>query len=102
MAKKTRVHREYFRAVDRGGRTTCPHCSAPLAEGERIWSLGEYVRIKFRHRRDVCKACWPALAAELAAHVTGCGCAVELVTMKSPRPAWLPAELTPAACPVSA
>jgi transposase len=89
---KKRVHREWFRCVDRGGRKSCPNCKAKLEPGELIWSWGEYVRAKFRHIEDVCKNCWGELVEKLKAHAGDCGCTFELEVRGAPRPAWLTME----------
>jgi len=88
-APKQRIHREWFRRVDRGGRKSCSGCGAKLEPGESIFSHGEYVCAKFRRIQDVCKSCWPSVAKKLKEHVAGCGCVFELMVCGSPQPAWL-------------
>lgn len=89
---KQRVHREWLRVVSRGNRKSCPTCKAKLEPGEWIWSWGEYRYGKFRAIRDVCKTCWPNLAADLTDHTAECGCAVELVARGASKPAWMNLE----------
>lgn len=89
---KPRVHREWFRTVERGGRKSCPSCRAKLEPGEWIWSWGEYVRAKFRCIRDVCKNCWPEVQKRLKDHAGDCGCVFELEARGASRPAWMTME----------
>lgn len=89
---KRRVHREWFRCVERGGRKSCPTCKAKIEPGEHIWSWGEYVRAKFRHIEDVCKNCWDALVVKLKDHAADCGCSFELEARGASRPTWLTME----------
>jgi hypothetical protein len=88
---KQRVHREWFRPVSRGGRKSCPSCHERLLPGEYIWSLGNYVRAKWRSVKDVCKACWPKVREELLQHEAACpaNCTIELRGRGANLPAWM-------------
>jgi hypothetical protein len=76
---KERIHREWFRTVSLGNRKSCPSCGTKLAEGEQIWSWGEYVRAKWRTVRHLCSKCWSDVKADLIPHANECGCQFELV-----------------------
>lgn len=94
MAKKLRVHNEYFRTVSLGNRKSCPTCGHKLASGESIWSWGEYVRGKWYTVTHFCQVCWAACPytsprARLLAHSTPCGCTFQLVAYSGTLPAWL-------------
>lgn len=89
MKTKERVHREWFRPVERGGRKSCPNCKAKLEPGESIWAWGEYIRAKWHTVQDVCKTCWPTVRVKLLAHKKDCGCVFILVPYHSALPDWM-------------
>ena len=91
---RQRVHREWFRRVDRGGRKSCSNCRAKLLPGESIWSWGEYVNAKWRNVQDLCMNCWPEVRQRLLAHKAECGCAFELIGYHSTKPSWMIMEET--------
>lgn len=92
---KQRIHREWFRPVERGGRKSCPSCKAKLELGEWIWSWGEYHNAKWHNVQDVCKSCWPKVAERLRTHQTDCpdNCVIELVCREAPKPTWMTLEI---------
>lgn len=98
MAKKLRLHREWFRPVAAGGRKSCPGCSAKLPPGERVWSWGQYVAGKWRTVRHFCVTCYPTIQKLLVEHAAGCGCEFELVSYQGATlPTWLTSCATGAA-----
>lgn len=90
-ARRPRVHNEWFRQVDRGGRKSCPSCRAKLEPGEKIWSWGEYLRAKWHSVKDVCKNCWPEVRKRLLAHEKDCpeNCTIELCGRGDQLPHWM-------------
>ncbi len=86
---KTREHNEWFKAVELGGRKSCPECHAKLEPREWIWSWGEYVRMRFTRIRYCCKACFPTVVADIRRHTDSCGCTVNLIARIAPRPEWM-------------
>jgi len=106
---KPRVHREWFRTVELGGRKSCPTCGTRLEPGESIWSWGEYVRAKWRTITHFCKQDWEdrlhegahpqfgqysyvqkGIKSELLQHAGGCGCEFELVGYQGQKlPEWM-------------
>lgn len=86
---KVRLHNEWFRTVSLNNRKSCPCCKERLAEGESIWSWGEYVRAKWRTVKYFCKSCFEKEVVDpLMEHTHGCGCNIEL-RFQSPQPDWL-------------
>ncbi len=84
--------------MSRGNRKSCTNCKAKLEPGANLFSWGEYKYAKFRHIKDVCKACWPELAKRLQEHKGDCGCEFELVACGASKPEWMKLEET---CPTS-
>lgn len=86
---KQRLHREWFRAVELGGRKSCPTCHAKLEPKEWIWSWGQFINAKFRLIRYCCKSCWKTVQSDLYKHARDCGCSFELVAKHAPKPSWM-------------
>ena len=79
-AKKVRQHNEHFRTVSLGGRKSCPSCRAKLAEGESVWSWGEYHHARWYTVRHFCKECFKSDVKDpLLGHAGDCGCKINLV-----------------------
>lgn len=91
MAKKQRIHNEWFRPVSLGNRKSCPECHAKLSGAESVWSWGEHVRAKWRTVKHFCKECYPKnVQALLVDHRKDCGCEFELIGyLRIPLPGWL-------------
>jgi hypothetical protein len=94
------VHNEYFRSVRLGGRKSCPSCHSKLADGEQVWSWGEYHRGKWSTVQHFCQQCWLEVENRLQAHAFQCRCSFTLVGYGDEHlPAWL--SLEPACCAIA-
>jgi len=95
MARRNRLHNEWFRTVSLGGRKSCPCCKAKLQEGEHIWSWGEYLHGKWRTVKHFCKECFVEEVREpLLKHQAECGCGIAVVcTGWEMQPEWLTLEV---------
>jgi hypothetical protein len=84
-------HNEWFRTVSLNGRKSCPSCRAKLAEGERVWSWGEYVIGKWRTVMHFCKECYTTdVVPPLQRHLDDCGCAFNFIGYQGEKlPEWL-------------
>ena len=91
MTSKVREHNEYFRTVSLSKRKSCPYCYAKLAEGESVWSWGEYHAGKWRTVKYFCQVCFERnVKGLLLSHTDTCRCVVNLVGYGSEKlPTWL-------------
>lgn len=92
MAKKDRVHREWFRKISK---TTCP-CGCKKKE---VYSWGQYIRARWNTVKYFCSECFSDIKNDLLDHKGDCGCSFELIGYQGQRlPDWL--NLNQEACEV--
>lgn len=91
MARK-RNHNEYFRIVSLGGRKSCPTCKSKLADGQRIWSWGNYIYGRWHTVKHFCRECFEEQVREpLIDHADDCGCSITIIC-RDYQPSWLTLE----------
>lgn len=72
MAKKLRVHNEYFQPIVK---TTCP-CGEKKTQ---VYAWGEYIRARWCTVDHFCQACFSTrVIPRLVSHAGDCGCTFKL------------------------
>lgn len=86
--KEPKTKNAWFRPVLMGGRKSCPTCKAKL-DGESIWTLGEYIRVRWHTVEYFCRQCFPNVRVGIESAERRNGCTYEYVGQHCTLPDWL-------------